>query len=342
MKFGIHLNHEYDKSDDLQVRIGELIRYAHAARDLGLDSLFGMHHYLSSLATVQPLPLLARLVPESGDLRLGIGIYLAYEHPVMLAENFASVDQLSGGRLILGLGAGYRANEFDAIGLHRPTRVSRMLESVELVKKLWSGEEVDHRGEYFTVVGESISIVPAQRPRPPIWLGANGEKGVRRVARVGDAWIAPPNVKMRWVKGHLEYFLDELARQGIDPAGREFPLIRELYIGDTDESAAAEVSDYLREEYADYSVYGDEVEYWRTMFDELLAKAFLIGSPDTVAAKLEDLAAAGFNHFIFRVSWKGMAFKQSLRTIERLVAEVIPRLRAAEDPAAVAAESAAS
>lgn len=342
MRFGIHLNHEYDKGDDLQERIGELIRYAHAARDLGLDSLFGMHHYLSSLATVQPLPLLARLVPESGDLRLGIGIYLAYEHPVMLAENFASVDQLSGGRLILGLGAGYRANEFDAMGLHRPTRVSRMLESVELVKKLWSGEEVDHRGEYFTVVGESISIVPAQRPRPPIWLGANGEKGVRRVARVGDAWIAPPNVKMRWVKGHLEYFLDELAKQGLDPAGREFPLIRELYIGDTDERAAAEVSDYLREEYADYSVYGDEVEYWRTMFDELLAKAFLIGSPDTVAAKLEDLAAAGFNHFIFRVSWKGMAFEQSLRTIERLVDEVIPRLRAAEDPAAVAAESAAS
>jgi alkanesulfonate monooxygenase SsuD/methylene tetrahydromethanopterin reductase-like flavin-dependent oxidoreductase (luciferase family) len=327
MRFGIHLNHEYDKADDLQTRIGELIRYTHAARDLGLDSLFGMHHYLSSLATVQPLPLLARLIPESGDMRLGIGVYLAYEHPVILAENFATLDQLSGGRLVLGLGAGYRANEFDAMGMDRRTRVSRMLEAVELVKALWTGEEVDFHGEHYTCVGEASSIVPFQRPRPPIWLGANGEKGVRRVARVGDAWIAPPNVKMRWVKGHLEYYLDELAKQGIDPAGRELPLIRELYIGDTDESAAAEVSDFLRTEYAEYSVYGDEVSYWRTMFDELLAKAFLIGSPDTVAAKLEDLAGAGFNHFIFRVSWKGMPFEQSLRTIERLAAEVMPRLQ---------------
>jgi alkanesulfonate monooxygenase SsuD/methylene tetrahydromethanopterin reductase-like flavin-dependent oxidoreductase (luciferase family) len=136
-------------------------------------------------------------------------------------------------------------------------------------------------------------------------------------------------VKTRWVCGHLEYFKDELEQQGIDPSGRECPLIRELYIGDSDESAAADVSDYLREEYAMYSVYGEEVTYWRTMFGELLEKAFLIGSPDTVAAKLADFAAAGFNHFIFRISWKGMPFEQSLGTIERLAKEVMPRFEEA-------------
>ena len=327
IRFGIHLNHEYDKSDDLATRIEELIAYTRAARDLGYDSVFGMHHYLSSLATVQPLPLLSRLVPESGEMRLGMGIYLFYEHPVMLAENFASLDQLSGGRMIIGLGAGYRQNEFDAMGMDRPTRVSRMLEGVELLKQLWTGEPVNFHGKYFNVDGEACSIVPAQQPRPPIWLGANAEKGVRRVARSADAWIAPPNVKIRWVKGHLEYFKDELEQQGIDPAGRELPLIRELYIGDNDAAAANEVSDYLRDEYASYSVYGEEVEYWRTMFGELLEKAFLIGSPETVAAKLADLHEAGFNHFIFRVAWKGMPFEQSLQTIKRLAAEVMPVLQ---------------
>ena len=329
MKFGIHLNHEYDKADDLQERIDQLIGYTHAARDLGCDSIFGMHHYLSSMATVQPLPLLARLIPESGNMRLGTGIYLAYEHPVLLAENFASLDQLSGGRLILGLGAGYRPNEFDAMSMDRSTRVSRTFEAVELLKALWSEEPVHFHGKYFQVDGETSSIVPLQSPGPPIWLGANGEKGVRRVACAADAWIAPPNVKIRWVKGHLGYFKDELDRQGIDPAGRELPLIRELYVGDSDAVAAAEVSDYLRDEYAAYSVYGDEVEYWRTMFGELLEKAFLIGSPETVAAKLMDLAEAGFNHFIFRVSWKGMPFERSLETIQRLAAEVMPRFQEA-------------
>ena len=260
---------------------------------------------------------------------LGTGIYLAYEHPVILAENFATIDQLSGGRLVLGLGAGYRANEFDAMGMDRPTRVDRMFEGVEVLKQLWTGEPVHHQGRHFAIDGEASSIVPAQRPRPPIWLGANGEKSVRRVARVADAWIAPPNVKARWVKGHLAYFKDELERQGIDPAGREYPLIRELYIGDSDATAAEEVSDYLRHEYASYSVYGDEVEYWRTMFDELLEKAFVIGSPDTVAAKLADFAEAGFNHFIFRVSWSGMPHEQALRTIERLGTEVMPRFEGA-------------
>jgi alkanesulfonate monooxygenase SsuD/methylene tetrahydromethanopterin reductase-like flavin-dependent oxidoreductase (luciferase family) len=327
MKFGIHLNHEYEKGDDLQARIDQLFKITHDARDLGYDSMVGMHHYLSSMATIQPLPLLARLIPESGDMRLGMGIYLAYEHPVILAENFASLDQLSGGRLILGLGAGYRPNEFDAMDMDREHRVSRMFESVEVIKALWTGEPVHFNGRHFSIDGETSSIVPAQVPRPPIWLGANGEKGVRRVARSADAWIAPPNVKTRWVKGHLEYFKDELERHGIEPAGREYPLIRELYIGDSDASAAAEVSEYLRQEYATYSVYGEEVEYWRTMFGELLEKAFLIGSPETVVDKLADFAQAGFNHFIFRVSWTGMPFEQSLETIHRLALEVMPRFQ---------------
>jgi alkanesulfonate monooxygenase SsuD/methylene tetrahydromethanopterin reductase-like flavin-dependent oxidoreductase (luciferase family) len=326
MKFGIHLNHEYAKSDDLGRRIDELIEICHTARDLGLHSIVGMHHYLSSLATLQPLPLLSRLIPETGDMRLGMGIYLAYEHPVLLAENFATLDQLSGGRLILGLGAGYRPNEFDTLGLDRETRVSRLFEAVELVKAFWTGDPVDFDGRFFSVRGEASSIVPAQRPRPPIWLGANGEKGVRRVARHADAWIAPPNVKTRWVCGHLGFFRDELERIGADTSGREYPLIRELYIGDSDAAAAAEVSEYLREEYAMYSEYGDEVTYWRTMFGELLEKAFVIGSPETVTEKLQGFAAAGFNHFIFRVAWKGMPFRQSLETVRRLGTEVMPAL----------------
>ncbi|HTX07804.1 MAG TPA: LLM class flavin-dependent oxidoreductase [Solirubrobacteraceae bacterium] len=327
MKFGIHLNHEYEKSDDLGDRIDQLIRICNTARDLGLDSIVGMHHYLSSLATLQPLPLLARLIPETGDMRIGMGVYLAYEHPVILAENFATLDQLSGGRLILGLGAGYRENEFNALGLDRATRVSRMFEAVELIKAFWTGEPVDFHGRHFSVSGEAASIVPAQQPRPPIWLGANGEKGVRRVARHADSWIAPPNVKTRWANGHLGFFKDELERVGVDPATREYPLIRELYIGDSDVTAAAEVSDYLREEYAMYSVYGEEVEYWRTMFPELLEKAFVIGSPETVADKLAAFNDAGFDHFIFRIAWKGMPFEQSLQTLQRLGTEVMPRLQ---------------
>src|SRR5262249_49430202 len=146
----------------------------------------------------------------------------------------------------------------------------------------------------FDIEDEACSVVPVQQPLP-IWIGANGEKTVRRSANIADAWIAPPNVKAGWVKGHLGYFLDELEQQGIDPEGREFPLIREMYVADSDEAAAREAEPYIRTEYEEFAKpeYGEEVQYWRSMFDEFTEKAFLFGSADTVAAKLEDYAAAG-------------------------------------------------
>ena len=331
MKFGIMLNHEYPKTDDLGTRIEQLVQFTRTARDCGYDSLFGLQHYLSSLATIQVLPLLSRLIPESGSMSLGTGVYLAtFEHPVQLAENFASLDHLSDGRLILGVGAGYRKNEFKAFGVDRPSRWERLPEVLELLEKLWTGEEVNHRGRFYTVEGESVSMTPKQSPGPPIWIGANAERTIRRSAQIGDAWIAPPNVKMRWAQGHLGFFKEELERRGIDPvSGREHPIIREMYIADSDEDAVREAEQYIRAEYTEYSnpEYGKDVQLWKTMFDDFREKSFLFGSADTIAHKLSAFADAGFNHFIFRVSWSGMPFELSLRSIERFAEEVMPRFQ---------------
>lgn len=331
MEFGILLNHEYKKGDDLGRRADDLVAMTHLARDSGYKLLFGMHHLLSSLATFQAVPLLARLIPESGDMRLGTGVYLSnLEHPVHIAETWASLDQLSRGRVIMGVGAGYRKNEFRVLGIDRKRRWSRMEEHIELVKLLWSGEPVDFHGEHFTIEGEACSIVPAQKPLP-IWIGANAEGTVRKAARLGDAWIAPPNVKKRWAIGHLGYFLDELDRLGVEREGREYPLIRELYVSDTDASAEAEASDYIRAEYEEYSnpEYGEDVQLWRSMFDEFREKAFLFGSPDTVADQLREYVDAGFNRFIFRVSWGQMPFELAMQNIKRFAEEVIPRFQEA-------------
>ena len=171
-------------------------------------------------------------------------------------------------------------------------------------------------------------MLPYQKPMPPIWIGANGEKTVRGAGRAGaDAWIAPPNVKINWVKGHLQYYKEGLEEAGLETEGREYPIIRELYIADTDKQAEDEADEFIKNEYADYSEYGDEVEYWRTMYHELREKAFIFGSPDTVAAKIENLAEAGFNHFIWRVCWKGMPNEMALNTIRRFSEEVMPRFQ---------------
>jgi alkanesulfonate monooxygenase SsuD/methylene tetrahydromethanopterin reductase-like flavin-dependent oxidoreductase (luciferase family) len=326
MKFGVLLDHQYPKSDDLGQRLDELVEITETARDLGFDSLFGIHHYLASLQSPQPLLVLSRLISSSGSMQLGTGVYLAtLPHPVETAEATATLDQLSGGRLVLGVGAGYRDDEFDSFGIDRRTRGSRLVETLDLLRQLWSGAVVDHEGEHFRIRGQQLSVLPAQQPRPPIWVGANNPKTIRRAARIGDAWIASPNVKRRWAKGNLEEFKDELAAHGGTVDGRDLPILRELHLAEDDATAHRRADPYLREEYLSYSAY--DLEHFRDMYEDLRAKSFLVGSADTVAAGIADLAEAGFNHFIFRVFWSGMPLEMTKETLERFARDVMPRFR---------------
>ena len=178
------------------------------------------------------------------------------------------------------------------------------------------------RGRHFDVQGVRISVRPKQRPRPEIWLGANGPKTIIRAAGHADTWLGSPNVKFKWANGNLAAFKDEQRRLGVDTAGREYPIVRELYIGDTDERAREEVHPYMWNEYEAFSTY-DPI--YSDYYEEMWRKAFLIGSPDTVAEKLQILVDGGWNTFIFRTDWAGMPVEMMRRTITRFAEEVMPR-----------------
>jgi len=323
IKFGVMINHQYLADEDLGQRIDEGVTSTELIRDLGYDLLFSHHHFLANMQTPQALPILTHLVPFSGKMRLGIGVYIAtLEHPVALAEHFATLDQISGGRLVWGVGAGYREDEFRSFGIDHRTRQSRLYEALEVVRQLWSGEEVHFHGRHFDVDGVRISVRPKQRPRPPIWIGANGPNTILRAAAHGDVWLGSPNVKFKWANGNLAAFKDQQQQLGIDTAGREYPLIRELYIADTDEQARAEVHPYMWNEYNAFSTY-DSI--YADYYEEMWRKAFLIGSPDTVAEKLSILIDGGWNTFIFRADWAGMPVEMMRRSVSRFAAEVMPR-----------------
>ena len=323
MKFGVMLNHQYEHDEDLAARIEEGVESTELIRDLGYDLLFSHHHFLANMQTPQALPVLAHLVPFSGRMRLGIGVYIAtLEHPVALAEHFATLDVLSGGRLVWGVGAGYREDEFESFGIDMKTRLSRFYESIDIVRRFWEGETVDHDGKHFQIHGQKLSIRPVQRPRPPIWIGANGPKTIVKAAAHGDTWLGSPNVKFKWANGNLAAFKAEQERLGIDTAGREYPVIRELYIADTDEQAREEVHPYLWNEYSAFSSY-DPI--YKDYYEEMWDKAFLIGSPETVARKIEILAEGGWNTFIFRTDWARMPAEMMRRTCTRFAHEVMPR-----------------
>jgi len=332
MQFGILLDHQYAKGDDVSRRIPELVDFVETLRDLGFDSVYGIHHYLSGLRTLQPLSLLSRLVDASGSMQLGTGILiLPLLHPVHVAEEVATIDQLSGGRFVLGVGAGYREEEFAAFGIDLDERFRRMVESLDVITQLWSGEPVTHHGEFYDLDRAELSMLPVQQPHPPIWIGANSPFGIKRAARLGYPWLASGNVKRNWAVGNLALYREELVAAGHADVDRTYPIHRDLSLGDTREEAIELVVEHVRRSYGEYAPYG--LDYFETMFEEFTEKSFFFGTPDDVAAKIEDFATAGFNHFVFRVQWLGCPPEVSRSIVERFAAEVMPRFRARSEAA---------
>jgi alkanesulfonate monooxygenase SsuD/methylene tetrahydromethanopterin reductase-like flavin-dependent oxidoreductase (luciferase family) len=321
MRFGVQLNHRYSEDDDLTSRIHEAAQTTELIRDLGYDSVFVHHHFVAEEPTPQALPLLGYLAAVSGQMRLGVGVYVAtLEHPVALAEHFATVDQITGGRLVWGVGSGYRPAEFSAFGADIADRQDRLYETLEIVRRLWSGEAVVFRGRHFQLDGARIGIMPKQSPGPPIWIGAMGRSAILGAAGHGNTWLCAPIPTLDVATAQLRAFKDAQARLGIETRSCEYPLLRELCIADSDEDARAIAGEGLWKEYR---------ERHAESYETLMRDAFLIGSPQTVAANLRRYADAGWNTFIFRVNWQGMSPGKARATLERFMAEVAPALESA-------------
>ncbi len=197
MRFGLYLRSFLsDPTRALHEQIDEVIEICHVARDSGFASVTVPQHWVSH-PTVwpQPFPLLARLAPETGDMRLMTGILLLPLHnPLQIAEDAATLDHISKGRLTLGVGIGYRDTELEAAGTTRKHRASRIAESVELMKLLWTGEEVSFEGRYWSVHEGRMGFRPYQDPHPPIWMAGQSEGAVKRAARIADSCYLGPQV----------------------------------------------------------------------------------------------------------------------------------------------------
>ena len=183
-----------DPTRPLFDQIEEAAEIFRLAKGMGFTSIYMPQHFIAH-PTVwpQPMEVLSRLAPDAEGLRLMTGILLlTYHNPVDIAERTATLDQISNGRFTLGVGLGYVQKELEAFGTNRAERVSRLEESISLMKQLWTGEEVNHEGRHWTVRGARLGITPVQKPHPPIWLAAQSRGAVRRAAAIADACLLGP------------------------------------------------------------------------------------------------------------------------------------------------------
>ena len=215
MEVGLYIR---DYMDDLDRPIHEQIEEAaevcRRARSLGFSTIYAPQHFIAHPTVwLQPMQALARFAPDAVGLKLMTGILLLpYFSPVDIAEQTATLDQISNGRFILGVGIGYRERELAAFGTNRRDRVGRFEESIAIMKQLWTGEEVNYNGKHWQVTEAKMAFTPVQKPHPPIWMAAQSTGAVRRAAAIGDACLIGPQPS--WAD------FDFLARQYNDAADK--------------------------------------------------------------------------------------------------------------------------
>lgn len=254
MQIGFHLTPFFSPPDRDPTRIlDEVIEVVRAASTMGYAWVSTPHHWLS-YPTVwpQPLPLAARLAPEIGEMRIKTSVLLLpLLNAVDVAENVATLDHLTHGKLTLGVAIGYREEELEVVGLARRDRVPKFEESLGLMKRLWAGEAVTLDGRYVKISGGRMGFPPYQKPHPPIEVGAQSEGAARRAARLTDGIFLGPQVKWNDIRGLLDVYRSERASCGIESPGMQ-GASRSLVVGRDKTDAESRGREYVEKTFANY------------------------------------------------------------------------------------------
>ena len=334
MKLGFFVTNQYLPGESMSKKIAESVEQVQAAHEAGFDLICTGQHYLAAPYQMSTsLHLLARLAAEAGNMEIAATVILVPLHnPVEMAESVATMDAICNGRFIFGIGLGYRDEEYAAFGMVRSQRVSRTREALEVMKLLWTEEEVEFSGDYYHVPRTKVATRPMQNPHPPIWVAANHDSAIRRAARWGYPWLINPHATVPMVAGQLDEYRRALSRAGLEYP-QAWPMMRELYVAEDREMAYWESQPYLEGKYAAYASWGQDKampgeESFSVPYKDLAKDRFLLGSPDDVVSEINRYGKElGVNYMIFRMQWPGMDQKLTLRQIEIMGRDVIPRLK---------------
>ena len=237
-------------------------------------------------------------------------------NPVHVAEEAATLDMLTGGNFILGVGLGYRPPEFEAFGIPLAERAPRFTEAVGLMRRLWSEERVSHKGRFYTVNDAGLSLKPVRPGGPPVYIAAQADVSVRRAARIGDAWLIVNSSGLGKIAPLMRTYraaLNEYSRTPI-----EYPITVECYVGARQATAHEECRGPLEYKYSAYAAWGLE-DRTSSSFEDFARNRFIIGDKVSVKeeiARYRDLL--GVDHFIMRCQWPGLPQEQVLGSIQRL------------------------
>ena len=342
MNLTLFINAEHRQGDNLTRCFAEHREQVRVARGIGFDGVaVGMHLSYGSSAWFPPLELLTSLAQVAEGMSLATSmLILPLFHPLHVAQQAAYLDVVSGGRLILGVAPGWTKDEFKILDLDYKCRISRYIESLTLIQRLFGEEEVNFQGKHFTTQDLRLSLKPLQKPRPAMWYGGSVPKAVARAGalantRIGDSWVASSHLVSDVITKQADIFRKKL--QELDkPMPEEFPLLRNIVVAENRATALRDSGPFLEASYRIFGQWGlftgpvgakkDQLD-----LEELIAGRVIIGSPEECAEQIIDLKeATEFTRLVARVQWLGMDQKIVLRTIRLLGEKVLPIINSAQ------------
>jgi probable F420-dependent oxidoreductase len=279
------------------------------AESLRFDSVWVQEQVVGATPSLEPVELLTYAAALSEHVKLGVAVLLtALRGPVHLAKSLATLDHLSRGRLIAGVGLGGNLPLYPAYGITPEYRVTRFVETIQIMKELWTKPSVTFAGRFWRLDGVAMEPKPVQQPHPPIWFGAHHEAAIERSVEHGDGFIGAGSSSVAAFAAVVGRLRAALERRHRDPSS--FPISKRVYIVvDEDETRAIR-----------------RLETWFGRFyrDPTLARRVAVwGSPAHCVERLAEIAGVGARLLVLNP-----VFDES-EQVDRLAGEVLPRLASA-------------
>ena len=307
MKFGLYSSiASPPRGEHLDRCIDEVIAEAQLAEASGFDScFFGEHHQDHDGFLPSPLIVATAVAARTARLRVGTSvILLPLHHPVHVAEDAITLDLVSKGRVVLGVGIGYQPADFGAFGLPMEHRVALFEESIEILRLCWAGERFSFRGKHYTLEDVQIRPRPFQPSGPPLWIGASVPAAARRAGRLADGFVGTPSTNLETATRLADIYKDA-AREARRPA--EVIQMRDAWVARTRAEAAAVYGPHVMAAYRYYwehrlSEFQNLPADTPFTLDNLAPDRLILGDPEACVREFQRWQkATGASTFLLRL-----------------------------------------